>query len=500
MTPRKPHSHLTPDPPPSGASPPSAGSSPADGIAFGRASTDRASTREEASPPAQAPPPRRLFKDWFDAALVEETARRFEAVDPAFDGAAFRTRALDGLEKGEMMERVGQIADALLDALPSSLSLAMDRMIQALPPRREGGGEEEGGVKAEAGGEAAGEATGEATGEAAGASGGVLSSGYLLWPWGEAVARAAGRAGGTEDEAEADDDADAAFRAMVQITLRFTSEFAVRPWLAAHPDAWLDRLEPLVTHPSEHVRRWVSEGTRTRLPWGRRVPALETGPRTERRLRILHALHRDPSPYVRRSVANHLQDALRDNRDLAFPTLARWACSGDERGVATARHAARGLLREGDAETLALFGFPAGGGGVRLARFEVAPGRVRIGEEVRFTLQLEGPDAGEAAGRGGVGKGGAAPDPDTPIPLRLDLRMEHPGAGERVRRKTFRVATLEVLPGEVVERSHTHGFLPRTIRSVRPGPHHFVARLNGVDAGRVVVMVVVVEEGGPGAR
>lgn len=449
--------------------------------------------------PTDPTPPRTLFKDWFDGALVEETARRFEAVDPAFDGAAFRAQALEGLEEGEMMDRVGQIADALLATLPPDLPQAMERMIQALPPDRgpgaEGAGDPEG----------TGHGEGVAGGRAASTSGGVLSTGYLLWPWGEAVARAAGRAGGVET------DADAAFRAMVQITLRFTSEFAVRPWLAADPDPWLDRLEPLMDHPSEHVRRWVSEGTRTRLPWGKRVPALETRPRTLRRLRILEALHRDPSPYVRRSVANHLQDALKDNRDLAFPTLARWARSGNEEAVATARHAARGLLREGDAETLALFGFPAGGGGVRLARFEVAPDRVAIGEEARFTFQLKGPGPGGTTSEGGAreeGKHGdpqapthfrpdpsLRPDPQAPIPLRLDLRMEHPGAGDRIRRKTFRVATLEVLPGEVVERGHTHAFLPRSTRSVRPGPHRFVARLNGVDTGEVIVMVESPQEG-----
>jgi 3-methyladenine DNA glycosylase AlkC len=383
--------------------------------------------------------PRKPFKAWFDAELVETSARRFEAVEPDFDGACFRARALEGLEAHEMMGRVGQIADALRAALPGPAPRGMDALVRALPPL--------------AGGEPDPE--------------GITGSGYLLWPWGEALARWREEVGDSEEEA------DAAFRAMVALTRHFTAEFAVRPWLAKDPDAWLDRLEPLVEDPSEHVRRWVSEGTRTRLPWGKRVPALETAARTRRRLRILERMHRDPSAYVRRSVANHLQDILKDDREAALPTLAHWVRSGNAKARSVARHAARGLLREGDPEVLGLFGFPAGGGGVRLSSLAVSVPRAQVGEEVSFAFVLEAPDSLEG-----------------PVRLRLDLRMEHPGAGARRREKTFRVGEMEVAPGSRVERGFTHAFVDRSIRAVRPGNHRFVARLNGVDAGAVEVEVV----------
>ena len=66
---------------------------------------------------------------------------------------------------------------------------------------------------------------------------------------------------------------DAALDAMTSLTERFTSEFAVRPWLRRFPDTVLARMHTLTTHPSEHVRRWVSEGTRPRLPSSSRMLA-----------------------------------------------------------------------------------------------------------------------------------------------------------------------------------------------------------------------------------
>jgi hypothetical protein len=45
------------------------------------------------------------------------------------------------------------------------------------------------------------------------------------------------------------------------------------------------------------------------LPWAKRVPAILAHPRAT--LPVLDALHRDESEYVRRSVANHLNDLSR---------------------------------------------------------------------------------------------------------------------------------------------------------------------------------------------
>jgi 3-methyladenine DNA glycosylase AlkC len=66
------------------------------------------------------------------------------------------------------------------------------------------------------------------------------------------------------------------------------------------------------------VRRLVSEGSRPRLPWGLQLKSLIQDPSPT--LPLLRALQDDPSEYVRRSVANHLNDIAKDHPAL----VAQW--------------------------------------------------------------------------------------------------------------------------------------------------------------------------------
>jgi 3-methyladenine DNA glycosylase AlkC len=363
------------------------------------------------------------FKLWFDAALVRATAARLHEVEPRFDRAGFVKRASKGLDALEMMGRVGHLADALHAALPRPTKVALAALVASMPEPADG-------------------------------SDGITGHGYALWPYGEYIAR------------YGHDDVDASFDAMIELTQRFSSEFAVRPFLAADPDGMLDRLEALVTHPSVHVRRWVSEGTRTRLPWGKRVPGLET--RAPRRLAILAKLRHDPDRYVQRSVANHLQDALKDDRALALPVLRAWLAEGVESSTWIARHAARGLLKAGDPEVLALFGHHEVA--IEVLRATVSPKRVAIGDEVVLTIRLRNAEG-------------------APVHARVDYELTSPGARERPTKKVFRFADVELAPDEEAERTTKHAFVHRTIRTIRPGEHRFELRVNGRVGAELVVTV-----------
>ncbi|MCZ7666133.1 MAG: DNA alkylation repair protein [Chloroflexi bacterium] len=81
-------------------------------------------------------------------------------------------------------------------------------------------------------------------------------------------------------------------------------------------------LDEWTSDPSPHVRRLVSEGTRPRLPWGRRLPQFIADPTPT--LALLDKLKDDESEYVRRSVANHLNDITKDNPAQVVATLQRW--------------------------------------------------------------------------------------------------------------------------------------------------------------------------------
>ena len=106
------------------------------------------------------------------------------------------------------------------------------------------------------------------------------------------------------------------------ITQRHTAEYAIRPYLELGPSKTLTRIHKWVRHPNSHVRRLASEGVRPRLPWARRLNAFIENP--ESTIAVAHALRSGPSHYVRKSVANLINDISKDHTALVIELVERW--------------------------------------------------------------------------------------------------------------------------------------------------------------------------------
>lgn len=124
-----------------------------------------------------------------------------------------------------------------------------------------------------------------------------------------------------------------------EITKRMTAEFCIRPFLVRHRDRCLARLTKWACDPNPHVRRLVSEGTRPRLPWAMRLKEFQQNP--EFTLPLLERLKDDPELYVRRSVANHLADILKDHPDVAYEVCERWIEETGSKKVTSAQRSGR---------------------------------------------------------------------------------------------------------------------------------------------------------------
>jgi 3-methyladenine DNA glycosylase AlkC len=144
---------------------------------------------------------------------------------------------------------------------------------------------------------------------------------------------------------------EASMGALHAITTRFTSEFAIRPFLIHQQERTLLKVLDWLKDPNPHVRRLCSEGTRPRLPWGKRIPSFIANPKPT--LHLLEALRNDKSLYVRRSVANDLGDIAKDHPDVAFSMCERWLeedASTDLKWLV--RHAVRYPAKKGDPRAL----------------------------------------------------------------------------------------------------------------------------------------------------
>jgi len=115
---------------------------------------------------------------------------------------------------------------------------------------------------------------------------------------------------------------DISMGAMYELTKRFTAEFAIRNFIIDQQERTLSQLDKWITDENPHVRRLCSEGTRPKLPWGKKLKAFVVDPQPT--IPFLNALKDDSSLYVRRSVANHLGDIAKDHPEVAFSICEDW--------------------------------------------------------------------------------------------------------------------------------------------------------------------------------
>lgn len=280
-------------------------------------------------------------------------------------------------------------------------------------------------------------------------------SGWMVWPVTEAVA--------TRALADTDPAAfDGALALLADLTSRLTAEFAIRSLLARDLPRALAIISTWTDHPDEHVRRLASEGTRRHLPWGTQVPALAADPRAT--VGILDALYRDESEYVRRSVANHLNDLSRRDPEVVVEVARRWLAAPDAATERLVRHALRTLVKAGDPGALELLGFGPAPGAV-VDGPDLATTAVRVGETLAFTATVRNTGA-------------------VPARLVIDYVVHHHKANGTQTAKVFKITTTTLQPGERLVIDRRHSFKVITTRRYHPGEHAIALQVNGVASGR----------------
>ncbi len=361
------------------------------------------------------------LKRFFDADRVRAIGAMFAAVHAPFPRARFEAEAADGLDALELMGRASHIAAALARALPTDRVEALRVVVASLgTPLPEGDGWGMGP--------------------------------FVYLPHTMFVAEH-----GLEHP-------EAALDAQHALTKRFTAEFSIRAFLERHPALTFARLHVWADDPDHHVRRLVSEGTRPRLPWASRLRALQADPTPI--LPLLERLRDDPSEYVRRSVANNLNDIGKDHPELLLRVASEWLVDAPPTRVALLRHALRDRIKKGDRAAIALFG--AGGGSFEV-RGEL-PASAALGGTLPVVVHVRN-----------VG--------DAPARAVVDLAVTFPGRSEAGRRKVFKLRTIELDPGQSATLRKSVSLADHTTRRALPGRHVLAAQVDGtpVELGAVDV-------------
>lgn len=371
------------------------------------------------------------FKDRISPRAIEGLARDLKWAWPDFQAEEFTARAGAGLADLEMKGRVVHVADALAATLPEDFTEAAGILVKAL--ERPG------------------------------------FDGWVVYPVDDYVARYG--IGHPE----------VALPLMAGLTSRWSCEFAVRPFIELHPELTFEYFDRWIDSDDEHLRRLVSEGSRPRLPWAARLKAFIEDPSPT--ISLLDRLADDPSPYVRKSVANHLNDISKNHPDLAVETAKRWlAEAGEPGGIDAAAegltagpaegltadpaagrrrwivsHGLRSLVKAGDPEAMRLLGFDPEAD-FSLTFFRVAPDEIRIGEAVMIELSLAAADS---------------------TPVMVDYAVHHAGSSGKRSPKVFKLKRTVLKPGVETHFRREHRIREVSVRRIHPGPHLIEVQVNG---------------------
>ncbi len=346
------------------------------------------------------------FKDAFNSELIDGISSGLAQAYDDFDADRFERLAKEGLTDLELKARSAQVGNALLATLPADFDSAAEIIERSL---------EDGGILAWA----------------------VMPVGFFVAERGISSPE---RGLGT----------------LKELTKRFTSEDPIRRFIVEHPDLTLATLAEWVRDDDHHVRRLVSEGTRPRLPWSEQLKAFIADPGPI--LPLLHSLRDDPSEYVRRSVANNLNDISKDHPDLVAELAAEWLVKASPERRRLVEHACRSLVKQGHRPTLEALGY--GEPELTVDVFKVLTPTVRFGSALRFEVNLF-----SAASKSQL--------------LVLDYVIHHQKANGTTSPKVFKWKKLALAPGGEHEAVRAHKIRPISTRRYYPGRHRVELVANG---------------------
>ncbi|MGR3370958.1 MAG: hypothetical protein ACU0CC_09230 [Sagittula sp.] len=353
-----------------------------------------------------------LADQLFNAESLADLAAEF-AVLPGFDRDRFLAECVPGLAGRGLLERLEWMADCLEAQLPSGFGPMAEALEAALPPALDPALKD------------------DDFGRFIHAVHGILIVRHGM------------------------EDPDRALDLLHAVTRRFSMEFYIRPFLNRWPERTLAQLHDWARDDNYHVRRLVSEGTRPRLPWARNIEIDPAVP-----LAFLDVLHADPTRYVTRSVANHMNDLSKVMPDEVVARLAGWQAEGRQEAGEMAwitRHALRTAVKRGERPALDLLGYRVGD---VTATLDILTPQVKIGEALRFAVEIVADEA-------------------LPVLVDYRLRFARPGGSAE---KVFKLKAGKVAPRRAARFEKRHVLKgDATTYRLHPGAHGIVVQVNGTD-------------------
>jgi len=365
------------------------------------------------------------FKNFFNPEMIAQMGEYLQKSGTKyefdFDEKGFVEFCVEGIENRELKQRSNRIVKGLKKYLPGDFLLSGKILVGSLDPSYELPLDTSGDLMRSVG-----------------------IRGWAIMPMADYV----GEAGlGYVDEA---------LEILRELTCRWSSEFGIRPFFRDHPEQTLKIVGTWLGDDNFHVRRLISEGSRPRLPWGLRLHNFVEDPAPV--IKLLEQLKDDPSEYVRRSVANNINDIAKDHPDLVAKLAENWLQNASADRKRLVRHALRSLIKQGHKGALKALGY--GEANVKVKSFEVLTPEVILGGALEFDLNLACVGADEQA-------------------LIIDYVVHHLKANGKTSGKVFKWKNTHLKSGAELRSQKRHPMKPITTRKYYGGGHRVEILVNG---------------------
>ena len=242
--------------------------------------------------------------------------------------------------------------------------------------------------------------------------------------------------------------------ALGRYTSYMSSEFAVRSFIINYEKRMMAQMYEWSKDENEHIRRLSSEGCRPALPWGQALPKYKNDPSPI--LPILEELKADPSLYVRKSVANNLNDISKTHPDLVIKLVKEWQ-GKNEHTDWIIKHASRTLLKNGNRDALAIFGYNDIDS-VDVKDFTLNKNSIKIGENLSFSFTILAKEETK---------------------LRLEYGIDYVKSNGKRNRKIFQISESILKKDQKKEYSKIHSFVNVSTRKHYAGLHSITLIVNG---------------------
>lgn len=249
---------------------------------------------------------------------------------------------------------------------------------------------------------------------------------------------------------------DLSIESLKRYTPYSSSEFAVRPFIINHEERMLKEMLLWSTDQDEHVRRLASEGIRPSLPWAIALPKYKKDPTPI--LPILENLKNDESLYVRKSVANNLNDISKTHPELVINIAKRWYGQSKHTDWIV-KHALRTLLKRANKDALEIFGYHDSSM-INVNDFNITKDKISIGDNLEFSFNISS-------------------SMDTKV--RLEYSIDFVKKNNKMSNKVFQISESNIKKNETKHYDKIHSFKDLSTRTHYPGIHSISLIVNGVE-------------------